>query len=133
MSSPPQGRALALPFIRAGKLEHSVKIAETQEFRAPSDEQAMARVQAEDAAALNLLFDRYSRLVLGIALRILRDYGEAEEIVQETFFYIYRKAALFDGDGKGLDCPDRLPPRAGPEGAFSPQGLLPWYRHQSAA
>lgn len=96
MSSPPQGRALALPFIRAGKSESSVKIAETQEFRAPSDEEAMARLKVEDAAALNLLFDRYSRLVLGIALRILRDYGEAEEIVQEAFFYIYRRAALFD-------------------------------------
>ena len=56
----------------------------------------MARLQSRDAAALGLLFDRYSRLVLGIALRILHEYGEAEEVVQETFFYVYRKAALFD-------------------------------------
>jgi RNA polymerase sigma-70 factor (ECF subfamily) len=95
MSSPPQGRALALPFMRAGKAADSL-IAALPEPRTPSDEEAMARLQAQDTAALNLLFDRYARLVLGIALRILRDYGEAEEIVQEAFFYVYRKAALFD-------------------------------------
>jgi RNA polymerase sigma-70 factor (ECF subfamily) len=56
----------------------------------------MIRLQARDSAALSLLFDRYSRLVLGIALRILNDYGEAEEIVQEAFFYVYQRATLFD-------------------------------------
>ena len=56
----------------------------------------MARLQANDSSALGVLFDRYSRLVLGIALRILHDYGEAEEIVQESFLYLYKKAMLFD-------------------------------------
>jgi len=57
----------------------------------------MAQVQANDPAALELLFDRYSRLVLTIARGIVRDSGEAEDVVQEVFFYLYRKAALFDG------------------------------------
>jgi RNA polymerase sigma-70 factor (ECF subfamily) len=96
MSSPPQGRALPLPFMRAGTAAGSLKLGEVAEPRNPSDEEAMARLQAKETVALNLLLDRYSRLVFGIALRILRDYGEAEEIVQETFFYVYRKAALFD-------------------------------------
>jgi RNA polymerase sigma-70 factor (ECF subfamily) len=43
-----------------------------------------------------VLFDRYSRLVSGIAFRILHDYSESEEVVQEAFFYIYQKSALFD-------------------------------------
>lgn len=55
----------------------------------------MARLQANDSNALNLLFDRYSRLVLSIAFGILRDYGEAEEVVQETFLYLFQKAKLF--------------------------------------
>jgi len=96
MSSRPQGRALPYPLLQAGTREPSLKIAEAQALRAQSDEQLMARLQSRDAAALGLLFDRYSRLVLGIALRILHEYGEAEEVVQETFFYVYRKAALFD-------------------------------------
>lgn len=61
-----------------------------------SDEEAMVRVQAGDAVALHVLFDRYSRLVLRISFRILHDYGEAEEIVQDAFFCVYRKASLFD-------------------------------------
>ena len=96
MSSPPQGRAIALPFIRAGTAKDSVTIAEQVEVKVQSDEDAIARLQTQDSSALNCLFDRYARLVLSIALRILRDYGEAEEIVQDVFLYLYRKSTLFD-------------------------------------
>ena len=96
MSSPPQGRALALPFVRAGTSQSSVTVADKVEVRNQSDEEALARLQARDSSALDLLFDRYARLVLSIAVRILHDYGEAEEIVQEVFFYVYRKSALFE-------------------------------------
>jgi len=96
MSSPPQGRAIALPFIRTGTAKDPVTIAEQVEVKVQSDEDAMARLQAQDSTALNCLFDRYAHLVLSIALRILRDYGEAEEIVQDVFLYVYRKSTLFD-------------------------------------
>jgi RNA polymerase sigma-70 factor, ECF subfamily len=96
MSSPPHGRALALPFIRARGRQAPVTIAEKVEIKGQSDEDAMCRLQARDSSALNLLFDRYAHLVLSIALRILRDHGEAEEIVQDVFFYVYRKSTLFD-------------------------------------
>jgi len=56
----------------------------------------MVRLQARDPDALDLLFGRYARLVFSIALRIVNDYGEAEEIVQEVFFYVYQKSRLFD-------------------------------------
>jgi hypothetical protein len=51
-----------------------------------SDEAAIARMRQGDSGSLYLLFDRYSRLVLHTALPIVRDFGEAEEVVQETFF-----------------------------------------------
>ena len=60
------------------------------------DEALMARVQTGDMEALGVLFDRYSRLVFGVAARILRDVSEAEEIVQDTFIYIYNKGPRFD-------------------------------------
>ena len=41
-------------------------------------------------------FDRYHRLVFDIALRIVRDPGEAEEVVQTVFLDIYRAVAKFD-------------------------------------
>jgi RNA polymerase sigma-70 factor, ECF subfamily len=74
------------------------------EARSPSDEELLARLQQNDSSALDGLFERYSRLVLSIALRIVRDFGEAEDVVQEAFFYLYQKAALFDpakGTAKG--------------------------------
>lgn len=64
--------------------------------RQPSDEDLMERLRARDSEALDALFRRYARLVMGIAFRTLRDHGEAEDTVQETFLYLFRKAALFD-------------------------------------
>jgi RNA polymerase sigma-70 factor (ECF subfamily) len=61
-----------------------------------SDEEVMVDLQAGDSKALHVLFDRYSRLVLSMALRIVHDRGEAEDIVQEAFFYLYEKSVLFD-------------------------------------
>jgi RNA polymerase sigma-70 factor, ECF subfamily len=61
-----------------------------------SDEDLVALVRAEDAEALDMLFVRHSRLVYSIAWRILRDSGEAEEVVQECFLYIFRKAFTFE-------------------------------------
>ncbi|MGH9755977.1 MAG: RNA polymerase sigma factor [Blastocatellia bacterium] len=61
-----------------------------------SDEDLMERLKQGDQDALGPLFDRYYRLVLSVALRILRDPGEAEDLMQEVFLEIYRKAGAFD-------------------------------------
>src|SRR5262249_36490327 len=42
------------------------------------------------------LFDRYYRLVLSVTLKILRDSSEAEDLMQDVSFEIYRKAEQFD-------------------------------------
>jgi RNA polymerase sigma-70 factor, ECF subfamily len=103
MSSPPNGRALALPVVWGSTRESALSLP-VVEVRSPSDEEVMSSLQAKDSKALELLFDRYSGLVFGIALRILNDHSEAEEVVQEAFFYIYQKALIFDprkGSAKG--------------------------------
>jgi RNA polymerase sigma-70 factor (ECF subfamily) len=46
--------------------------------------------------ALGLLFDRYYRLVFQVAKKILRDEAEAEDLMQEVFLEVYRKAGLYD-------------------------------------
>jgi RNA polymerase sigma-70 factor (ECF subfamily) len=61
-----------------------------------SDEMLMDLVRVEDSGALDVLFSRYSRLVFSIALRILRDAGEAEDVVLESFLYLFRKATMFE-------------------------------------
>jgi RNA polymerase sigma-70 factor, ECF subfamily len=62
----------------------------------PSDESLIARISADDHEALAILFRRYARLVWSIAERILRDPSEAEDVVQELFLCIQRKAQVFD-------------------------------------
>lgn len=61
-----------------------------------SDEQLLARVRHGNHNALALLFRRHSRLVRAVASRILRDAAEAEDLMQEVFLFIYKKAVLFD-------------------------------------
>jgi RNA polymerase sigma-70 factor (ECF subfamily) len=100
MSSPPNGRALAFPLAWTRSQGYSVALPETEPVRCPSDEELMASLQAKDAEAVETLFGRYSRLVNSIAFRILHDYSEAEEVVQEAFFYVYQHASLFD-ESKG--------------------------------
>jgi RNA polymerase sigma-70 factor (ECF subfamily) len=62
----------------------------------PSDEQLMLQVQEGDGDAFTVLFDRYNRLVLTVALRIVHDVGEAQEVAQNVFFEFYRSARRFD-------------------------------------
>jgi RNA polymerase sigma-70 factor (ECF subfamily) len=61
-----------------------------------TDEDVMEQLRNGSPDALPLLFDRFHRLVLKIALRILRDPGEAEDVMQEIFFEIFNKASQFD-------------------------------------
>ena len=46
--------------------------------------------------ALALIFERYYRLVVSVAFEILHDRGEAEDLMQEVFFEIYRAIENFD-------------------------------------
>ena len=61
-----------------------------------SDECLMVRVGEKGGEALALLFRRYSRLVRGVAVRILRDASEADDLLQDIFLFVHRKASIFD-------------------------------------
>jgi RNA polymerase sigma-70 factor (ECF subfamily) len=90
----PEERILQLPLlVREAAEDH-----EGRHSRSPSDEDLMERLRVHDSHALDALFRRYARLVMGIAFRALRDRGEAEDTVQETFLYLFQKASLFDAE-----------------------------------
>lgn len=61
-----------------------------------SDEEVLAEMAAGRQDAISVLFDRYGRLIFTIANRILRDAGEAEEIMQTVLIDILRSANKFD-------------------------------------
>ena len=62
----------------------------------PIDHDLLQRIVARDAAALAELYDRHSRLLFGLILRILRDRAEAEDTLQEVFVRVWTRAALYD-------------------------------------
>jgi RNA polymerase sigma-70 factor (ECF subfamily) len=61
----------------------------------PTDGELLQRVGAGARSAFELLYKRYARAVLGLALRRLGDRGRAEEAVQETFTSIWRSASSY--------------------------------------
>jgi len=66
------------------------------ELKLLPDDTLMAHVRDGNPDALAVLFDRYRRLVLSVAWHILRDRGEAEDLVQSVFLEILQSAAKFD-------------------------------------
>jgi RNA polymerase sigma-70 factor (ECF subfamily) len=57
---------------------------------------ALARVAAGDRAALQLVYRDTSAKLFGVCLRILHDRSEAEDVLQEVYVTVWRKAAAFD-------------------------------------
>jgi RNA polymerase sigma-70 factor (ECF subfamily) len=61
----------------------------------PSDADLLQRVAKGDRAAFEVLYRRYARAVLSLALRLLRDRGRAEDATQETFTAVWRSARSY--------------------------------------
>src|SRR5215468_1651491 len=62
----------------------------------PSSQALLTRLAAGDQQALGEFYDLYAGLVNGLALRILRDTSDAEDVVQEVFVQVWRQASRFD-------------------------------------
>jgi RNA polymerase sigma-70 factor (ECF subfamily) len=60
------------------------------------DEVLLANICEGDMQSLGHMFQRYARLVRGVALRILRDRAEADDLLQEVFLFIHRRCQVFD-------------------------------------
>jgi RNA polymerase sigma-70 factor (ECF subfamily) len=58
----------------------------------------LRRLAHGDQAALGEFYDLYAGLAHGLAVRILRDASEAEDVVQEVFVQVWRQAVRYDPD-----------------------------------
>lgn len=64
--------------------------------RALDDVALMARIRKRDEGALLELYDRYQRLLMALALRIVGDRETAEEVLQDVFVRAWEQSETFD-------------------------------------
>lgn len=55
-----------------------------------TDEDLVARIAGGESRALEVLYDRHAALTLGLALKILGDRAAAEDVLQETFWRVWK-------------------------------------------
>ena len=63
---------------------------------AVTDADLMARVAKQDKRALEELYARHAGAALGLALRMMGERNSAEDIVQESFWRVWRRAGTFE-------------------------------------
>jgi RNA polymerase sigma-70 factor (ECF subfamily) len=66
----------------------------------PSDALLLDRVRQSDRQAMAQIFDRYGGMVYSVALRVLKDSGQAEDVMQEVFFQLWKRPDGFV-EGRG--------------------------------
>ena len=64
-------------------------------YELAEDKDLISGIRDRDRMALEALHSRYSGAVYGLAMRMLRDAGAAEEVAQDTFFNIWRRAGSY--------------------------------------
>lgn len=62
---------------------------------APSDEMLIAAIAGGAVWAMESLYQRYSRLLYSLAYRMVTDHQIAEDIIQESFLSIWRRARSY--------------------------------------
>ena len=71
-----------------------MQVSDLQDFR---DRDLVQQIADGDRGAFEELYRRYSSSALGLAVRILGERVMAEEVLQEVFLSIWRRAAAYDG------------------------------------
>jgi RNA polymerase sigma-70 factor (ECF subfamily) len=62
------------------------------------DAELMRKIAEGDRASLGLLYDRHAKLVFRVAKRILQDNDLAEDVLQDVYLQVWRRAELYRPD-----------------------------------
>jgi RNA polymerase sigma-70 factor, ECF subfamily len=67
-----------------------------------SDDRMLDLLARAEPEGIEMLYDRYSGLAYTLAFRILEDAGAAEDVVQEAFLSVWRRASTYRSDRGSL-------------------------------
>ena len=76
-------------------MDREMRLASSPPPPAQDDSTLLLQVQRGEEHAMASLFDRYSKVVYSVALRVLRDPASAEDVLQEVFMQIWRSPERF--------------------------------------
>jgi len=65
-------------------------------LRAAEDRRLVARLALGEQGALEQLYDRYSSMLLALAMRVVGEHAEAEEVLQEVLLQAWRQAERYN-------------------------------------
>jgi RNA polymerase sigma-70 factor (ECF subfamily) len=77
---------------------NTLEVAANRSGEADSDAQLMWRLRGRDEDALATLYDRHASVAFGLAVRMLNDRATAEEVVQDAFLALWRRASAYAPD-----------------------------------
>ena len=95
-SSFPAARFPTLPLSKEKAATANIAAGDDVLAKEATDEALLTQISHGDSEALAILFRRYARLVWSVARRILGNSEEADDLLQDVFLYLKRKASAFD-------------------------------------
>ena len=63
-----------------------------------SDEELIDLIAHRDADAVHVLYERYGRMVYGLAMHVIGDVAAAEEVCQDAFMRVWEKSGTYRSD-----------------------------------
>lgn len=75
-----------------------MRVSGTQAPKNQDEAALIERIRAGDETAMADIYDRYSGIVYGVALRVLGDTTAAEDVLQEVFLQLWRNPQAFDAN-----------------------------------
>jgi RNA polymerase sigma-70 factor, ECF subfamily len=72
------------------------RLLEWSELQQASDNNLLHQLTLGNDDAFAIIVDRYQRLIYSVAYKLVKDEGEAEDVVQIVFLDVFRKKGLFD-------------------------------------
>ncbi len=91
-----QREAVAACALRGLVRRPSVCLVSSPEAILEADQALVLAVSRNDAGAMAAFYDRFSGLVMAVAMRMLRDRTDAEELAEDVFVELWRRSAHYE-------------------------------------